>query len=121
VVRDGAFSVFFMPAVVLGAIAVFVLVLRWASLGSSTSSLVARRPRSGSPDDYGLLVPVSAPGTYIEGEIQRRALEDHGLRASLVITNDGPRVMVWPENEQRARAILRTPPPPPQPPQRPPA
>jgi len=100
-----------MPAVVLGTIAVLVLILRWASPGSPNRSLVARHPRSGPPDDYGLLVAVSAPGTYVEGEIQRRTLEDHGLRASLVVTNDGPRVMVWPEDEQRARALLRSPPP----------
>jgi hypothetical protein len=108
--RDGStFSVFVMPAVALGTIAVFAAILWWASGSSRNTSLVARHPKAGAPDEYGLLVPVAAPETYVEGEMQRRTLEDHGLRAILVNTNDGPRLMVWPEDEQQARAVLRPP------------
>jgi len=52
------------------------------------------------------LVPVASPGSYIEGEVLRRHLEDSGIRANLATTVDGPRVMVWPQDEQRARAAL---------------
>jgi hypothetical protein len=105
--RDGStFSVFVMPAVALGTIAVFAAILWWASGSTRNTSLIARHPRVGAPDEYGLLVPIAAPATPVEGEMQRRSLEHHGLRAILVSTNDGPRVMVWPEDEQRARAVL---------------
>ena len=105
--HGSAFSYLYLPAVALAAIGVLVLVLRWGFSGSTTrASLVTRHPRIGSPADYGLLVPVAVPESYVEGEQLRRHLEEHGLRASLVITNDGPRVMVWPEDEQRARAVI---------------
>lgn len=105
---DGsAFSYLFAPAVALAAIGLLVLVLRWGFSGSPTrGSLVARRPRIGRPGDYGLLVSVAAPETYSEGETLRRRLEEQAVRASVVVTEDGLRVMVWPEDEQRARAVI---------------
>lgn len=48
------------------------------------------------------------PGTYIEGEVLRRRLEAAGIRANLAETLDGPRVMVFPDDETRARALLQT-------------
>ena len=68
--------------------------------------MVAARARKGEPDDYGLLIPVGSPATYIEGEIWRRQLEAAGIRANLAQTLAGPRVMVWPADEQRARQVL---------------
>ena len=53
-----------------------------------------------------MLVPVASPPTYIDGEILRRRLEDAGIKANLANTLDGPRVMVWPKDEQRARQTL---------------
>ena len=102
-----AFSFLFVPAVTFGAIGLLVLVLRWAFSGSPSGSLVARQPRPGPPEAYGLLVPVAAPVTEFEGELLRRSLEEHGLPASLAMTSDGPRVLVWPADERRARAVLR--------------
>jgi hypothetical protein len=52
-------------------------------------------------------VPIATPPTYVEGEIMRRQLEDAGIRATLAQTLDGPRVMVWPGDEGRARATLK--------------
>lgn len=83
---------------------VLILLLRWAFRRGA--SVVAAPPRSGRTDDYGLLVPIASPPTYVEGEIMRRSLEDAGIRATLAQTLDGPRVMVWPGDEKRARAQL---------------
>ena len=100
----GSFSYAFGPIVAIGLIAVFVFVLRWAFGGRS--SVVAAPAKQGGADEYGMLVPVAAPGSYAEGEMMRRALEDAGIRANLATTLDGPRVMVWPKDEQRAREQL---------------
>lgn len=100
----GSFSYAFGPLVAVGLIGLFVVILRWAF--SRGSSVVAAAPTPGTADEYGLLVPVATPGTYIEGELLRRGLEDAGIRATLTTTLDGPRVMVWPRDEDRAREVL---------------
>lgn len=100
----GSFSYAFGPLVAVGLIGLFVVILRWAF--SRGSSVVAAAPTPGSADEYGLLVPVATPGTYIEGELLRRGLEDAGIRATLTTTLDGPRVMVWPQDEDRAKELL---------------
>lgn len=99
-----AYSYAFGPLFALVGIGALVLILRWA-FGRGTS-IVAAAPRQGSPDEYGLLVAVATPSTYIEGEILRRRLEEAGLRANLAQTLEGPRVMVWPADEARARLLL---------------
>ncbi len=38
--------------------------------------------------------------------MERRRLEAAGLRATLVQTVDGPRVMVWPADESKAKGLL---------------
>jgi hypothetical protein len=83
-----------------------ILLLRWAFRRGV--SVVAAPPRPGQADDYGLLVPISTPPNYVEGEMLRRRLEDAGIRATLAQTLDGPRIMVWPGDEARARARLGT-------------
>ena len=93
------------PLTAFAVVGVLMLLLRWAFGGRSTS-LVERRPATGSSSEYGLLVPVAAPGTFVEGELLRRRLEEAGLRATLVPTAEGPRVMVFPEHERVARALL---------------
>lgn len=100
----GSFSYAFGPLVAAGLIGLFVVILRWAF--SRGSSVVAPAPTPGSVDEYGLLVPVASPGSYIEGEVLRRTLEDAGVKATLTQTLDGPRVMVWPKDEARARELL---------------
>jgi hypothetical protein len=98
-------SYLFSPLIAFGVVGLLVLLLRWAFGGRSTS-LVARRPRTGHSDEYGLLVSIASPGTFIEGELLRRRLEDAGVRATLVNTGDGPRLMVFDEDTRRARRIL---------------
>ncbi len=100
----GSFSYAFGPLVALVLVGVFALILRWAFRRGS--SVVAAPPRAGSADEYGLLVAVASPPTYIDGEVLRRRLEDSGVRATLATTTDGPRIMVWPADEARARAVL---------------
>lgn len=86
-------------------IGVFILVLRWAF--GKKSSVVAGPAKSGAPTEYGMLVPVSSPETFIEAEITRRTLLDHGIRASVANTTDGPRVMVWPQDLDAATKLVR--------------
>ena len=102
---SAAFDEVAVPLIALAMVAVLALLLRWSS--SHGHSLVARRPRRGPPQDYGLLVVASEPSTFIEAEAQRRRLEDAGIRATLAPTTDGPRVLVFPADEDVARALLR--------------
>jgi hypothetical protein len=86
-------------------VAVLALILRWA-YGGRGHSLVERRPLQGTADDYGLMVSVASPGTFVEGEIARQQLEAGGIRAQLVTTTEGPRLMVSREDELAARRLL---------------
>ena len=92
------------PLLAFAVVGVFVLLLRWTYRPGG--SVVAKAARTGSEASYGLLVAVASPATYAEGEILRRTLEDAGVRANLAQTLDGPRVMVFPDDEARARETL---------------
>ena len=65
-----------------------------------------RRPRPGHADEYGLLVSIASPGTYVEGEVDRQRLEAAGIKAQLVNTVDGPRLMVFESDAAAARRLL---------------
>lgn len=86
-------------------VGLLALLLRWA-FGGRSRSLVERRAQAGHEEEYGLLVSISSPGTYIEGEVSRQRLEAAGIRASLVTTTDGPRLMVFRADELEARRLL---------------
>jgi hypothetical protein len=101
-----SFSYVFGPLVAFGAIGVFILILKWSS--QRGKSVVAAPARRGTEDEYGLLVVVSRPSNYADGEIQRRTLEAAGTRANLAYTIEGPRLMVWPGDEERARSLIKT-------------
>jgi hypothetical protein len=102
----GSFSYAFGPLAAHAAVGVLMLLLRWAF--STGHSLVERRPETGSPEQYGLLVPVAEPPTFVEAEVVRRRLSDAGLRATLAPTTEGPRVLVFPEDVKAARLVLRS-------------
>jgi hypothetical protein len=89
-------------------VGVLALLLRWA-YGGKRRSLVERRPRPGTADDYGLMVSVASPGSFIEGELSRQRLAAAGIKAQLVTTTEGPRLMVLHEDEVPARRLLATP------------
>lgn len=90
----------------VAALGVLIILLRWTYGGGRRTSLVAQRPSVGHSDEYGLLVAIAAPNTYIEAELSVRRLEEAGIRVTLVTTADGPRVMVFRENESIARQLL---------------
>lgn len=100
-----SFSYFFGPLIAFAGLGLMVLILRWGF--ARGSSVVERPAKSGSPDEYGMLLPIATPGTYIEGEILRKTLVAAGIRASLAQTNEGPRIMVWPKDAAEAAAILK--------------
>jgi hypothetical protein len=83
---------------------VMVLLLRWAF--RSGGSLVADEPKSGKADEYGLMVPVAGAEDYVRAEMQRQMLKDAGVRVNLVRTTDGPRLMVWQTDRDRALDLL---------------
>ena len=103
---DGGLGFIAWPAIVIGGFGVMVLFLRWTFSGGH--SLIERRPKQGREDEYGLLVPVAKPATYIEGEQIRLKLQLNNIRASLVTTADGVRVMVFETERRAAEAILRS-------------
>jgi hypothetical protein len=109
VVTSGNLADLAWPLVVLGGFGIMVLLLRWTF--SSGHSLVERRPKTGSPGEYGLLAAVAAPSTMIEGEQLRLRLAASGIRANLVTTTEGPRLMVFDRDLGVARAVLKNPPP----------
>ncbi|HSA50961.1 MAG TPA: hypothetical protein VLH10_12745 [Yinghuangia sp.] len=92
------------PLIGFGVVALLALLLRWTF--SRGHSLVTRAPRRGTPDDYGLLVVVAAPADPDHGRRLCGVLTADGIRCTLVETTDGPRVMVWPPDEEAARLAL---------------
>lgn len=97
------------PVLALAVVGVLALLLRWAF--AHGGSLVERAPRRGAEDEYGVLVAVAAPPTAAEAEALRRRLLAAGLRATLAPTTQGPRVLVFPEDAEAARALLGQTPP----------
>ncbi len=95
------------PVLALGVVGVLALLLRW-TFGRG-GSVVARLPQPGAETNYGLLVSVASPSTYIEGELARQRLLAAGVRATLATTNDGPRLMVFTSDEFQARSLLAAP------------
>jgi hypothetical protein len=92
--------------IVVAVLGVLILLLRWAYGSGHMSSLVERKPTVGHSNEYGLLVAIAAPGNYIEGEIACQRLQEAQIKATLVTTVDGPRVMVFREDEAPARRLL---------------
>ena len=100
----GAYSGLFGQLMAFAVVGVLALLLRWAF--GRGRSLVERPPRAGRTGDYGLLVAVASPGSYVEGELLRQTLLAAGVRATLATTTEGPRLMVFRGDERRARQVL---------------
>ena len=86
------------------ALLILIPLLKWTF--SRGKSHVARPAKSGNSDEYGLLVPVSKPANFIEGEIARKKLVEANIKANLVQAKDGIALLVFPEELSAARAIL---------------
>ena len=99
-------SLFFSSFAGFAVLGVLIILLRWAfSRGSS----VIERPKSvGQESEYGLLQVVASPSNHIEGEMLRRKLSEHGIKATLTQTKSGPRLFVFPEELKAAEAVLRS-------------
>lgn len=95
------------PLVGFVVIGFLILVLRWAF--GRGGSLIPGPARRGPPTDYGLLVEVAAPRTADDADRAARRLTAAGIQATIAPTTAGPRVMVWPRDEARARALLGSP------------
>ncbi len=92
------------PLIAFAVVGVLVLLLRWTFRRGG--SVVARPAKSGRIDEYGLLVSVAAPSTYIEAEVVLEGTADHQIRATLAQTLAGPRVMVFEKDAERARRVV---------------
>jgi hypothetical protein len=101
----GSYSYVYGPVVAFVAVGVLIALLRWTFRRGR--SVVARPARAGDPASYGLLVAVAEPGSFAEAELIRRRLVGRGVRATLAPTTEGPRVLVFPDEESAARALLR--------------
>ncbi len=86
------------------ALLILIPLLKWTF--SRGKSHVARPAKSGNSDEYGLLVPVSRPANYIEGEMERKKLIDSNIKANLVQAKDGIALLVFPEELSAAKAVL---------------
>jgi hypothetical protein len=84
----------------------FIILLKWAF--SHGSSLVERPKKIGDEDEYGLLKVVASPSNFVEGEILRLKLDEHGIKATLTQTKSGPKILVFEEEVSVAQAILRS-------------
>ena len=87
------------------ALIFLMLMLKWAF--ARGKSVVERPSRIGDESDYGMLVPVATPKNHIEGQILKEKLKESGIRANLVQTKSGPRLMVSRQDESIARDLLK--------------
>ena len=102
-INNALFITSFAGFFVLG---ILIILLRWAF--SRGKSVVERPSKVGNDDEYGLLEVVASPGNHIEGEMLKRKLQEHGIKATLTQTKQGPRIMVFRNEVKAAQAILRS-------------
>jgi hypothetical protein len=88
------------------ALIFLMLMLKWAF--ARGKSVVERPSRIGDESEYGLMVAVAEPSNHIEGQLLKEKLKESGIRANLVQTINGPRLMVSREDQSIARALLKT-------------
>ena len=88
------------------AVGLLSLILIWAF--KRGKSVIERTPRVGKEDEYGALVVIASPNTYIEGELMRLKLATSEIKANLAQTKDGPRLYVFERDEKIARAVLKS-------------
>ena len=88
------------------ALGLLILVLKWG-FSSNRFRGVVTPDRAGKKDAYGKLKPVLSPGNFIEAEFAKLQLAEHGIRANVADTYDGPCVMVFEEDLAIAREVLK--------------
>lgn len=102
-INNALFLTSFAGFFVLG---VLIIILRWAF--SRGHSVVERPLKVGNENEYGMLEVVAAPTNFIEGEMLKRKLQEHGIKATLTQTKQGPRILVFPDEVKVATAVLRS-------------
>lgn len=102
-INNALFLTSFAGFFVLG---ILIILLRWAF--SRGKSVIERPSKVGNDNEYGLLEVVAKPGNHIEGEMLKRKLEEHGIKATLTQTKQGPRILVFRNELKAAQAILRS-------------
>lgn len=103
----GSYSFLVGPVIALLAVGALLLVARWMSAGRP--SLIEEPVQPGTQEEYGLLIPVASPRDARESDRVAGRLAAAGVRARVVDTTDGRRVMVWAEDVARARSVLDSP------------
>lgn len=99
-----SYSYAFGPTVALAAMLIIALLLRWAF--KRDPNRLIRAVHRGHEDQYGALVSVNEPRDEAEGQRARNLLRGYGIRATVADTLDGRRVLVFPTDAARSRAIL---------------
>jgi hypothetical protein len=102
----GNYSFLLGPVLALGLVGLLVLVLRWST---KPGSLIANPAKQGTPDSYGTFVVVSSPPDEATAQRQRRQLAAAGIRSTVAVTVEGPRVFVFPDQATAARRVLAAP------------
>jgi hypothetical protein len=102
-INNALFLTSFAGFVVLGFL---IILLRWAF--SRGVSVVQRPQKIGDENEYGILEVVAAPSNFIEGELLKQKLLEHGIKATLTQTKQGPRILVFPNEVKAAAAVLRS-------------
>lgn len=100
----GSYSFIYGPLMATFLIGVLILLLRWAF--ARGHSLVERKITPSSSDNYGMLVEVTKPISLIDGEMFKQQLAAVGIRATLAVTTEGVRLMVWPKDLTKAKRTL---------------
>ena len=99
-------TLFFTSFAGFAVMGLFIILLKWAF--SRGSSLVEKPKKIGDEDEYGLLKVVASPSNFIEGEMLRLKLDEHGIKATLTQTKSCPKVLVFEKEISVAQAILRS-------------
>ena len=99
------YAYLWVPMLTFLIVGLLALVLRWVAPGRRTT-LISARPRPGRPHEYGLLVTVATPASEEEAQRLIRRLTSGGVQATVAHTVDGRRIMVWPDDAERARNLL---------------
>ncbi|MGA0914074.1 MAG: hypothetical protein ACO3RC_02755 [Candidatus Nanopelagicaceae bacterium] len=89
------------------ALIFLMLMLKWAF--ARGKSVVERPSRIGDENEYGMLESVAEPLNHIEGQMLKEKLKNSGIKANLVQTTSGPRLMVFKDQVAIARSIIENP------------
>jgi hypothetical protein len=92
------------PVVAAAALGIIVLICRWVFA-------VDRRPPAPPPErgsDFGLLEPVTVVRTRADAQMLRDLLREAGIRGTVTDAPGGFAVLVFHDDANRARALVRS-------------